>query len=202
MQVQHLVSRWGTDPNSLGCYSYDAVGKPEDLYDKLRLPLGNLFFAGEAVSMENQGSVHGAYSSGIMAAENCRRYLLERLGNFEMIQLISGRDEDLEATVPLQISRMWNVFSFSFKQWISVCSKSIDVLWRISFSLKRVWSNLFGKPFLLDCCFTNPFEDPINRYVGLLKTIKNPFQTNLDGGVRQERKTISIFSFPFLFFCH
>ncbi|KAG5529839.1 hypothetical protein RHGRI_030271 [Rhododendron griersonianum] len=104
--VQHLVSRWGTDPNSLGCYSYDAVGKPEDLYDKLRLPLGNLFFAGEAVSMENQGSVHGAYSSGIMAAENCRRYLLERLGNFYMIQLISGRDEDLEATVPLQISRM------------------------------------------------------------------------------------------------
>ncbi|KAI8536626.1 hypothetical protein RHMOL_Rhmol10G0272200 [Rhododendron molle] len=104
--VQHLVSRWGTDPNSLGCYSYDAVGKPEDLYDKLRLPLGNLFFAGEAVSMENQGSVHGAYSSGIMAAKNCRRYLLERHGTFEMIQLISGRDEDLEAAVPLQISRM------------------------------------------------------------------------------------------------
>ncbi|KAH7850304.1 hypothetical protein Vadar_030720 [Vaccinium darrowii] len=104
--VQHLVSRWGTDPNSLGCYSYDAVGKPQDLYEKLRLPLGNLFFAGEAVSLENEGSVHGAYSSGIMAAQNCRRYLFERLGNFEKIQLISGRDEDLEATVPLQISRM------------------------------------------------------------------------------------------------
>ncbi|KAF5794650.1 putative spermine oxidase [Helianthus annuus] len=29
--VQYLVSRWGTDPNSLGCYSYDVVGKPSDI---------------------------------------------------------------------------------------------------------------------------------------------------------------------------
>ncbi|XP_057492599.1 probable polyamine oxidase 4 [Actinidia eriantha] len=104
--VQYLVSRWGTDPNSLGCYSYDAVGKPEDLYDRLRAPLGNLFFGGEAVSLENQGSVHGAYSAGVMAAQNCRRLLMERLGSLEMVQLISMRDEVLEATVPLQISRM------------------------------------------------------------------------------------------------
>lgn len=104
--TQYLVSRWGTDPNSLGCYSYDAVGKPIDLYDRLRAPLGNLFFAGEAVSVEHQGSVHGAYSAGVMAAKNCRRYLMERLGSLEMIQLMSARDEVLEATVPLQISRI------------------------------------------------------------------------------------------------
>ncbi|GFZ09592.1 polyamine oxidase 4 [Actinidia rufa] len=104
--VQYLVSCWGTDPNSLGCYSYDVVGKPEDLYDRLRAPLGNLFFGGEAVSLENQGSVHGAYAAGVMAAKNCRRLLMERLGSLEMVQLISMRDEDLEATVPLQISRM------------------------------------------------------------------------------------------------
>ena len=70
------MSRWGTDPNSLGCYSYDLVGKPTDVYDKLRAPLGNLFFGGEAVSLDNQGSVHGAYSAGVMAAENCESYLL------------------------------------------------------------------------------------------------------------------------------
>ncbi|THG01770.1 hypothetical protein TEA_019703 [Camellia sinensis var. sinensis] len=104
--VQYLVSRWGTDPNSFGCYSYDVVGKPEDVYDRLRAPLGNLFFAGEAVSMEHQGSVHGAYSAGVMAAGNCRRHLMERLGSLGMIQLISARDEVLEATVPLQISRI------------------------------------------------------------------------------------------------
>lgn len=104
--VQYLVSHWGTDPNSLGCYSYDIVGMPEDLYERLRAPVGNYFFAGEAVSMDHQGSVHGAYSAGVMAAENCQRYLLERLGSLEKIQMVSLRSEILEATFPLRISRM------------------------------------------------------------------------------------------------
>lgn len=104
--VQYLVSHWGTDPNSLGCYSYDLVAKPTDVYERLRAPLGNLFFAGEAVSMENQGSVHGAYSSGVMAAENCKRLLNEKIGRWEKLQFVSFREEFIEATIPLQISRM------------------------------------------------------------------------------------------------
>ncbi|WVY94087.1 hypothetical protein V8G54_033175 [Vigna mungo] len=104
--VQYLVSRWGTDPDSLGCYSYDLVGKPIDVYDKLRAPLGNLFFGGEAVSLDNQGSVHGAYSAGVMAAENCEKYLLEKQGPVEKLRLASVTHEMLEALVPLQISRM------------------------------------------------------------------------------------------------
>ncbi|KAK6912347.1 Amine oxidase [Dillenia turbinata] len=104
--VQYLVSRWGTDPNSLGSYSYDLVGMPEDVYDRLRAPLGNLFFGGEAVSLDHQGSVHGAYSAGVMAAGNCKSYLLEKLGSLVKLQLASFREEMLEATVPLQISRI------------------------------------------------------------------------------------------------
>lgn len=105
--VQYLISRWGTDPHSLGCYSYDLVGKPADVYDKLRTPIGNLFFGGEAVSMEDhQGSVHGAYSAGIMAAENCQRQLLDRLGNLEKFHLIPWREEAYDTSIPLQISRM------------------------------------------------------------------------------------------------
>lgn len=104
--VQYLVSRWGTDPNSLGCYSYDLVGNPEDIYDKLRAPLGNLFFAGEAVSVEHQGSVHGAYSAGVMAAENCQRHLLKKLGDMEKLEMVSIRGEILAEAIPLQISRM------------------------------------------------------------------------------------------------
>lgn len=100
------MSRWGTDPNSLGCYSYDLVGKPDDVYDKLRAPLGNLFFGGEAVSMDNQGSVHGAYSAGVMAAENCETYLLQNQGHVEKLPLVSVRHEMLETLIPLQISRM------------------------------------------------------------------------------------------------
>ncbi|KAI4307718.1 hypothetical protein L6164_030875 [Bauhinia variegata] len=105
--VQYLVSRWGTDPDSLGCYSYDLVGKPTDVYDKLRAPLGNLFFGGEAVSVDHQGSVHGAYSAGVMAAENCERYLLQKLGYLQRrLPLVSVRHEILETTIPIQISRM------------------------------------------------------------------------------------------------
>ncbi|GAB2214087.1 hypothetical protein Droror1_Dr00018423 [Drosera rotundifolia] len=29
--IQYLVSRWGSDPDSLGCYSYDVIGKLEDV---------------------------------------------------------------------------------------------------------------------------------------------------------------------------
>ncbi|XP_009370583.2 probable polyamine oxidase 4 [Pyrus x bretschneideri] len=105
--VQYLVSRWGTDLNSLGCYSLDLVGKPGDIYERLRAPLGNLFFGGEAVSMDHQGSVHGAYSAGVMAAGNCQQHLLQKLGNLETLQHAYLMEEVLEAaTVPLQISRM------------------------------------------------------------------------------------------------
>ncbi|XP_042502807.1 polyamine oxidase 5-like isoform X2 [Macadamia integrifolia] len=103
--VQYLVSRWGTDPNTLGSYSYDLVGKPADVYERLQAPVGNLFFGGEAVSLDHSGSVHGAYTAGVMAAEDCRRYLSKQLGNLELLQFVT-RDEIVESTVPLQISRM------------------------------------------------------------------------------------------------
>ncbi|KAG6720681.1 hypothetical protein I3842_03G073800 [Carya illinoinensis] len=94
--IQYLVSRWGINMNSIGCYSYDLVGKPEDVYQRLRAPLGNLFFAGEAVT----------YSAGVVVVENCRRYLLNKLSNMEKLQLISIRNEILKDAIPLQISRM------------------------------------------------------------------------------------------------
>jgi hypothetical protein len=100
------------------------VGKPEDLYDRLRAPLGNLFFAGEAVSVEHQGSVHGAYSAGVMAAENCQRHLLKKLGDMEKqkLPLVSIRDQILKDTVPLQISRIWNISDVDkFKKWKKGC---------------------------------------------------------------------------------
>ncbi|CAA2980694.1 probable polyamine oxidase 4 [Olea europaea subsp. europaea] len=104
--VQYLVSRWGSDPNILGCYSYDAVGNSDDIYDRLREPLGNLFFGGEAVSLDHQGSVHGAYSAGIMAAENCQKHLMQRVGSLERIPVLASRDKIVEVPVPLQISRL------------------------------------------------------------------------------------------------
>ncbi|KAL8227732.1 hypothetical protein R6Q57_015316 [Mikania cordata] len=103
--IQHLVSRWGSDINSLGSYSYDAVGKPHDLYERLRIPVDNLFFAGEATSTDHPGSVHGAYHTGQMAAEDCRMRVLERYGELDLFHPVMG-GEDTPASVPLLISRV------------------------------------------------------------------------------------------------
>ncbi|CAN7128699.1 unnamed protein product [Brassica rapa subsp. narinosa] len=101
--IHYLVSRWGSDINSLGSYSYDIVNKPHDLYERLRVPLDNLFFAGEATSTSYPGSVHGAYSTGLLAAEDCRMRVLERYGELE-----HEIEEEAPASVPLLISRIGN----------------------------------------------------------------------------------------------
>ncbi|XWS41028.1 hypothetical protein CRYUN_Cryun17cG0045800 [Craigia yunnanensis] len=102
--IQYLVTRWGTDINTLGSYSYDAVGKPHDLYERLRIPVDNLFFAGEATSMSYPGSLHGAFSTGQMAAEDCRMRVLERYGELDLLQPVMGEIASL--SVPLLISRI------------------------------------------------------------------------------------------------
>lgn len=102
--IQHLISRWGSDINSLGSYSYDTVGKPHDLYERLRIPVDNLFFAGEATSSDHPGSVHGAYHTGLLAAEDCRMRVLERYGELDLFQPVMG--EDTPASIPLLISRI------------------------------------------------------------------------------------------------
>ncbi|KAJ8532035.1 hypothetical protein K7X08_011958 [Anisodus acutangulus] len=84
--IQHLVSRWGTNVNSLGSYSYDTVGKTHEFYERLRIPVDNIFFAGEATSMDYPGSMHGAYSTGLVAAEDCRMRVLERYGELDLFQ--------------------------------------------------------------------------------------------------------------------
>jgi polyamine oxidase len=102
--IQYLVSRWGSDINSLGSYSYDRVGKHHDLYEWLRIPVDNLFFAGEATSKDFAGSVHGAYSTGLMAAEECRMRVMERYGEQDLFQTVAMSEDSL--SVPLQISRL------------------------------------------------------------------------------------------------
>lgn len=101
--IQYLVSHWGSDVNSLGSYSYDTVGKPHDLYERLRVPVDNLFFAGGATSSSFPGSVHGAYATGLQAAEDCRMRVLERYGELDLFQPAMGDDS---FSVPLLISRM------------------------------------------------------------------------------------------------
>lgn len=103
--IRSLVSHWGTDINSLGCYSHDSVGKPHDLYERMRIPVDNLFFAGEATSTNFPGMVHGAFATGILAAGECKRHLLEKYSDLNLFQPVMGEELITEPT-PLLISRM------------------------------------------------------------------------------------------------
>jgi monoamine oxidase len=60
---------WGADPCSRGAYSYAAPGKA-DCRAALAAPVDDrLFFAGEACSLNDFSTAHGAFLTGVAAAE-------------------------------------------------------------------------------------------------------------------------------------
>ncbi len=64
------VTRWASDPYALGSYSYIPPGASGDDYDILAEPVHDrLFLAGEATWRQHPGTVHGAYLSGVRAAQ-------------------------------------------------------------------------------------------------------------------------------------
>lgn len=64
------ISRWAADPYALGAYSYLPPGADGETPGRLAEPVAaRLFFAGEATSSDYQATVHGAYLSGVRAAE-------------------------------------------------------------------------------------------------------------------------------------
>ncbi len=71
------LSRWGSDEFALGAYSL-AQADAKRVFAAMAAPAGRLFFAGEACHYEKQGSVPGAYLSGIEAAGQIRKLGLKR----------------------------------------------------------------------------------------------------------------------------
>lgn len=68
--LDYQITRWADDPFAWGAYSFLKPGTDSDTLDTLAAPVdGKLFFAGEATSSDYQATVHGAYLSGIRAAE-------------------------------------------------------------------------------------------------------------------------------------
>ncbi len=64
------ITRWAADPFALGAYSFNALGSEPKMRDELAKSLGGeVFFAGEATERQHFGSVHGAYLSGLRAAQ-------------------------------------------------------------------------------------------------------------------------------------
>jgi monoamine oxidase len=63
------VHGWGVDPFARGAYSYALPGRADDRA-VLAAPVDErLFFAGEACSREDYSTAHGAYLTGVAAAE-------------------------------------------------------------------------------------------------------------------------------------
>lgn len=63
------VTKWGTDPYSLGSYSAPTVGVTVKDYEQLAAPVaGRVLFAGEATYREHAGFVEGAMGSGVREA--------------------------------------------------------------------------------------------------------------------------------------
>jgi monoamine oxidase len=71
----YLVSRWQQDKFSAGAYTYLPVRANENAIENLASPFGALFFAGEATIKDYYSYAHGAYLSGLRAAQEVQLLL-------------------------------------------------------------------------------------------------------------------------------
>lgn len=65
-----LTTHWSTDPETLGAYTYPTPGSdPSDFDDLIEGVGGVVYFCGEHTTFEYAGTIHGAYLTGLWAAE-------------------------------------------------------------------------------------------------------------------------------------
>jgi len=68
--TQMLNTHWSIDPDTLGAYAFPTPGCRPSQFDDLADPLeGRLFLCGEHTIFDYAGTTHGAYMSGLRAAE-------------------------------------------------------------------------------------------------------------------------------------
>ncbi|NQW12408.1 MAG: FAD-dependent oxidoreductase [Alphaproteobacteria bacterium] len=68
--VQALTTHWSTDPETRGAYSFPMPGGTPSQFDELAAPVAErLFLCGEHTVFDYAGTTHGAYLSGLRAAE-------------------------------------------------------------------------------------------------------------------------------------
>ncbi|MBC3883808.1 flavin monoamine oxidase family protein [Undibacterium griseum] len=79
MPVDAVITRWKSDPYARGSYSFNAVGStPGQRDDLARSIAGKVFFAGEATDKKYYQTVHGAYQSGLRAADEILKLNIPR----------------------------------------------------------------------------------------------------------------------------
>lgn len=70
-----ICTRWGSEQESLGSYSFPALGMQESDWATLAQPEGRVFFAGEHTEARYRGTMHAALISGRRAADEVRALL-------------------------------------------------------------------------------------------------------------------------------
>jgi monoamine oxidase len=69
--IKHVIQNWSAEPYIQGAYSYTFDGSQRDIVAEVKKPLlDKVFFAGEALTIENQSTVHGACESAYEVIEN------------------------------------------------------------------------------------------------------------------------------------
>jgi len=75
--IDVLATHWSTDPFTLGAYSFPRPGNRKSDFDDLGEPVADrLFLAGEHTIFDYAGTTHGAYMTGLRAAE----YIIDEEG--------------------------------------------------------------------------------------------------------------------------
>ncbi|CAN6443244.1 unnamed protein product [Victoria cruziana] len=70
-----LVPRWRMDRLQRGSYSNWPAGVTDDDFNKLKAPVGRVYFTGEYTSLDYNGYVHGAYFAGMETASDVLKIL-------------------------------------------------------------------------------------------------------------------------------
>ena len=73
--ITAMKTNWNTNPFARGAYSYWPLGARDTDVDKLATSTEPLFWAGEATSIDFQGSLTGALESGVRVAKEVRNFL-------------------------------------------------------------------------------------------------------------------------------
>ena len=73
--TRSIVTAWTTEPWTRGSYSCALPGQAHQRTELARALDDRLFFAGEATTVGDNGCCHGAYRSGIRAAQEISKTL-------------------------------------------------------------------------------------------------------------------------------
>ena len=111
---RNLKYCWAGNPLSKGGYSSMKKGQWSTLAGWEALPLGNLYFAGEQVSLEFQGYMNGAASTGRQAAEAILAKIKAKTRKVNMKCLDCGFEGKFEDQTVITDS------SIELKEWIEL----------------------------------------------------------------------------------